>query len=201
MTLELTSPAFTHEGAIPALYTCDGEDCSPAPALYTCDREDRSPGLRWSGMPAGTKSLVLIMAETDAPNAAPPRTVWVHWIVYDLPPHATHLSEAVKSQGLPAGTHEGLNDWKHARYDGPCSAVDRRRYVFELYALGIVLPDLNRPNNSELQRAMHGHILEQAALAGHYQRRTAEVLEFTHGLDRHPSSDEENEYGIPAENL
>ena len=67
MSLELTSPAFTHEGAIPALYTCDGEDCSPAPALYTCDGEDRSPALRWSGMPAGTKSLVLMMEEGTRP--------------------------------------------------------------------------------------------------------------------------------------
>jgi chaperonin GroES len=51
MMLELTSSAFTHEGEIPALYTCDGEGCSPAPALCTCDQEDRSPALSWSGMP------------------------------------------------------------------------------------------------------------------------------------------------------
>jgi Raf kinase inhibitor-like YbhB/YbcL family protein len=171
MSLELRSAAFTHQGVIPALYTCDGEGCSPAPALYTCDGEDRSPALSWSGTPTGTKSLVLIMEETDAANAAPARTVWVHWILYNLPPHATGLCEAVKSQGLPAGTHEGLNCWRHARYDGPCSPVERRHYVFELYALGIVLPDLNRPTNAELQRKMQGHILQRATLAGHYQRR------------------------------
>jgi phosphatidylethanolamine-binding protein (PEBP) family uncharacterized protein len=64
MALELTSPAFTHEG-IPALYTCDGEDRSAAPALYTHDEEDRSPALNWAGLPAGTKSLALIMTESD----------------------------------------------------------------------------------------------------------------------------------------
>lgn len=60
MALELTSPAFTHEGEIPALLTCDGEDRSAAPALYTHDEEDRSPALNWSGLPAGTRSLALV---------------------------------------------------------------------------------------------------------------------------------------------
>jgi Raf kinase inhibitor-like YbhB/YbcL family protein len=126
MALELTSPAFTHEGEIPAPYTCDGETRSPAPALYTHDEEDRSPELNWSGLPAGTKSLTLIMAESD--NTASARTACVHWILYDLPPHATGLTEAAKPQDLPAGSREGLNNWKHLRYDGPCSPIERRRY-------------------------------------------------------------------------
>jgi Raf kinase inhibitor-like YbhB/YbcL family protein len=166
----VTSPGFAHEGEIPALYTCDGEDGSPAPALFTRDGEDRSPALSWSGVPAGTKSLALIVEESDAPTPAFPRAAWVHWIVYDLPPHAAGISEAVKPQNLPAGAHEGMNDWKHARYDGPCSPVERHRYLFELYALDTILPDLNRPTGAQLQRAMRGHILEQATLVGAYQR-------------------------------
>jgi Raf kinase inhibitor-like YbhB/YbcL family protein len=170
MALEVTSPAFANEREIPALYTCDGEDRSPAPALYTHDGEDRSPALSWSGVPAGTRSLALIVEESDAPTPASPRTAWVHWILYNLPPCVAGVSEAVKPQNLPAGAREGMNDWKHARYDGPCAPLERHRYLFELYALDTVLPELNRPTGAKLQRAMQGHVLEQATLVGTYQR-------------------------------
>ena len=168
MALELTSPAFSNEGEIPTPYTCDGETRSHTPTLYTHDQEDRSPALNWSGLPAGTKSLTLIMAESD--NTASARTACVHWILYDLRPHATGLTEAAKPQDLPAGSREGLNDWKHVRYDGPCSPIERRRYLFELYALDTTLPDLNWPTRGQLERAMQGHVLEQVSLAGTYRR-------------------------------
>jgi Raf kinase inhibitor-like YbhB/YbcL family protein len=168
MALELTSPAFTHEGEIPALYTCDGEDRSAAPALYTRDEEDRSPALNWSGLPAGTRSLALIMAESDSPASA--RMACVHWILYDLPSHSTGLTDGARPQDLPTGSRPGLNDWKHVRYDGPCSPIERRRYLFELYALDAALPDLNCPTRAQLQRAMQGHVLGQVGLAGTYQR-------------------------------
>ena len=150
------------------LILATGRPRSPAPALYTHDQEDRSPELNSSGLPAGTKSLTLIMAESD--NTASARTACVHWILYDLPPHATGLTEAAKQQDLPAGSREGLNDWKHLRYDGPCSPIERRRYLFELYALDTAFPDLNWPTRVQLERAMQGHVLEQVSLAGTYRR-------------------------------
>jgi len=174
MALELTSPAFTHEGEIPALFTCDGEDRSAVPALYTHDEEDRSPALNWSGLPAGTRSLALIMIESD--SAASPRTACVDWIRYDLPSGATGLPEAAKPQDLPTGSRAGLNNWQHVRYDGPCSPIERRRYVFELYALDAALPELNWPTRAQLQRAMQGHVLEQVGLAGTYQRHLERFL-------------------------
>ena len=156
MALILISLAFAHNGGIPQQYTCQGADVSPP--------------LEWSGLPAGTKSLALIVDDPDAPDPAAPRMTWVHWVLYNLPPTATGLREAVKPNELPAGTLEGLNDWKRTGYGGPCPPIGRHRYFHKLYALDRVLPDLGRPAKAALEKAMKGHILAHIELIGTYQK-------------------------------
>jgi Raf kinase inhibitor-like YbhB/YbcL family protein len=156
MALTVTSPAFSHNGEIPKHYTCDGEDISPA--------------LEWSGLPGGTKSVALIVDDPDAPDPAAPKMTWVHWVLYNMPPDAPGLAEAVQSPDLPAGTREGLNDWKRTGYGGPCPPIGRHRYFHKLYALDVVLPDLREPSKKELEEAMEGHILSRAEIVGTYQR-------------------------------
>ncbi len=159
MALVLTSTAFVHNGAIPKIYTCQGEDISPA--------------LAWSGLPAGTKSLALIVDDPDAPDPAAPKMTWVHWVLYNIPPGAPGapgLGEAVTSATLPAGTLEGHNNWQRTRYGGPCPPIGRHRYFHKLYALDVVLPDLGHPTSAALAQAMQGHILGQAELIGTYQK-------------------------------
>jgi hypothetical protein len=152
--MNLTSAAFSPQGEIPKKYTCDGQDLSPP--------------LAWSDLPAGTKSLALIVDDPDAPDPKAPKMTWVHWVLYNLPPTATGLSEAVKS--LPPGTRDGLNDWKRTGYGGPCPPIGRHRYFHKLYALSEVLPDLHTPNKAQLLKAMEGKILAQSELLGTYQR-------------------------------
>jgi len=156
MALLLKSSAFAHNGAIPRHYTCQGAD--------------ESPPLEWSGLPAGTKSLALVVDDPDAPDPAAPKMTWVHWVLYDIPPTATGLKEAVKPSALPPGTQEGVNDWKRTGYGGPCPPIGRHRYFHKLYALDTVLPDLKRPNKAALEQAMKGHILGHAELIGTYQK-------------------------------
>jgi Raf kinase inhibitor-like YbhB/YbcL family protein len=142
----------------------------PIPRPYTCEGADTSPPLAFGAVPAGTKSLVLIVDDPDAPDPAAPRTTWVHWLLYNLPPTSTGLPEGVARGGLPAGTLEGLNDWRRTGYGGPCPPIGRHRYFFKLYALDRVLPDLNRPTKPLLEKAIHGHVLAEAALVGTYQK-------------------------------
>lgn len=156
MTLILSSPAFLHGGSIPAPYTCDGKD--------------RSPALAWTGVPGPTRSLALIVDDPDAPDPAAPQRTWVHWILYDLPPNATGLPEAVARSALPAGTREGVNDWNRVGYGGPCPPIGRHRYFHKLFALDTALGDLRRPTKADLERAMRGHVLAQAELMGTYER-------------------------------
>jgi Raf kinase inhibitor-like YbhB/YbcL family protein len=157
MTMTLTSPAFAAGSEIPTRYTCDGDDVSPP--------------LAWSAPPAGTKSLALIVDDPDAPDPKAPKMTWVHWVLYDLPPTASGLPEAVRPSALPGGTREGLNDFKQSGYRGPCPPVGRHRYFHKLYALDVVLPDLGRPSKAQLEQAMQGHVLARAELVATYQKR------------------------------
>jgi Raf kinase inhibitor-like YbhB/YbcL family protein len=157
MPFTITSNAFDHNGEIPIRYTCEAEDISPA--------------LAWSGLPPGTRSLALIVEDPDAPDPEAPKMTWVHWVLYNIPPTAAGLPEAVSVQNLPPGTREGLNDWKRTGYGGPCPPIGRHRYFHRLYALDTMLPRLERPTRNELIAQTKGHILASAELVGTYKKR------------------------------
>ncbi len=157
MALRIVSPAFENGGDVPAVHTCEGKDVSPP--------------LGWSGVPASARSLALVVDDPDAPDPAAPRTTWVHWVLYDLPPTAPGLPEGVARAALPAGAREGTNDWRRTGYGGPCPPVGRHRYFFKLYALDVALGDLGAPTKAMLEKAMAGHVVEKAELVGTYQKR------------------------------
>lgn len=153
--MTLTSPAFADGAAIPARYTCEGEDVSPP--------------LAWTGVPAGARSLALVVADPDAPDPAHPRTTWTHWVLYDLPPDVPGLPAGVST--LPPGTREGSNDWKRTGWGGPCPPIGRHRYFFELYALDVVLGDRGHPTRQAILEILREHFLGKATLMGTYQKQ------------------------------
>ena len=155
MALTLTSSAFKQGGKIPSKYTCEGDDVSPP--------------LSFDGIPAGTKSLVLIVDDPDAPDPKAPKRVWVHWVVHNLPPETRGLPENASRTGLPQGAVSGLNDSKQASYNGPCPPVGRHRYFHKLYALDTTLP-LKALTKADIEAAIKGHVLAQAELIGTYQK-------------------------------
>lgn len=154
--LVLSSPAFAEGGEIPSKYTCDGEDLTPP--------------LAWRGLPAGTRSLALVIVDPDVPDPAAPVRAWVHWVVYAIPPGTEGLPEGAAGHALPPGVKEGLNDWQRTRYGGPCPPIGKHRYFHRLYALDITLEDLASPKKADLEVAMDGHVLDSATLIGTYQR-------------------------------
>jgi len=145
--LTITSPAFAGKSAIPARYTCDGEDINPA--------------LQIGAVPNGAKSLALIVDDPDAPAGT-----WVHWVVWNIPPQTREIPE----NGLPAGAVQGLNDWKRNSYGGPCPPSGTHRYFFRLYALDATLNLAATTSKAALLRAMQGHIIAQGELMGTYRR-------------------------------
>jgi Raf kinase inhibitor-like YbhB/YbcL family protein len=154
--MELTSTAFAPGTEIPTKYTCQGRDLSPP--------------LAWSAVPADAKSLVLLVADPDAPDPAAPKETWVHWVLYNIPPTARTLPEGAGH--LPPGTREGENDSGRTGYTGPCPPVGRHRYFHRLYALDALLPDLGAaPSWAKVEAAMGGHVIAQAELVGTYQKR------------------------------
>jgi len=158
VALTLSSAAFTNDGEIPIRYTCEGRDVSPP--------------LAWSGAPAETRAFVLIVDDPDAPDPAAPKMTWVHWVLYDIPPDIAALPEGIPSHALPPGTREGRNDWKRTGYGGPCPPIGRHRYFHTLHALSEPLGDLGTATKGEVERAMHGKVIDQAVLLGTYEKRS-----------------------------
>jgi len=144
--MRLTSTAFEHEGDIPALYTCDGEDISPALII-----ED---------LPEGTVSLVVIMDDPDAAS----RT-WDHWVAYDIEPTA-EIPEAVAELGTP-----GVNSWDRTGYGGPCPPSGTHRYFFAVYALDTALDWAPGADKTAVLDAIGDHALAEATLMGRYSRQ------------------------------
>ncbi len=143
----LTSPDFADHMMIPACYTCEGKDQNPA--------------LEISQIPAEAKTLVLIMDDPDAPHGT-----WDHWIVYDMP-----IISKIERNTSPLGIY-GLNSWGKTSYGGPCPPVGtgQHRYFFKLYALDTALDLPSGADKASVEKAMKGHILDQASLVGLYQK-------------------------------
>ena len=140
----------------------------PIPVNHTCDGNNVSPPLQWSGPPAGTKSLALIVDDPDAPMG-----IWVHWVLFNLPANTTELAEDVpKGQYLPNGARQGLNDFKHLGYGGPCPPPGKpHRYFFKVYALSATLDLKPGATRKDVERAMEKLVLGQGQLMGTYKRR------------------------------
>ena len=152
-SLLVTSDAFQAEGTIPQLYTCDGEDLSLP--------------LHWSDPPAGTQSLALIFDDVDAPGS-----IWVHWLLFDIPAGVRSLPEGGPAGATVAGLGvHGANSWGNLGYGGPCPPKGSpHRYTFRLYALDTLLDLDARASRAELDQAMQGHILGSGLLMGRYGR-------------------------------
>jgi Raf kinase inhibitor-like YbhB/YbcL family protein len=137
------------------------------PRKHTCDGADQSPPLEWSELPAGTKSLFLILEDPDAPSG-----VFTHWVLFNLPPEPAALPAAVAKQAVLAnGAMHGRNDFRRGGYGGPCPPHGQtHRYVFRLYALDAPLRLTPGGPPSEVREAANGHILGEAELIGMYGR-------------------------------
>ena len=164
-----TSPAAESTPRIPMQLTSAAfHENQSIPPKYTCDDKNVSPPLKWTGSPAATKSLVLIADDPDAPGGT-----WVHWVLYDIPSATTELPEDLpKRQYLPGGAKQGLNDFKHLGYGGPCPPPGKpHRYFFKLYALDTMLGLKPGANKLEVEGAMAKHILTEGHLMGTYKRK------------------------------
>ncbi len=154
MAFTLASAAFREGAAIPAKYTCDGVDVSPA--------------LTWSGAPAGTRSFALIADDPDAPAGT-----WVHWVLYNLPADVSELPENIaKVESLDlGGARQGRNDFRRPGYGGPCPPPGpAHRYLFKLYAVDTRLQLKAGAQKKDVEAAMEGHVLATAQLMGTYGR-------------------------------
>lgn len=155
--LVLTSSVFDDGGKIPSTHTCHGPNTSPP--------------LAWHGVPANTRSFVLIMDDPDIPMPWLRLMTWTHWLVFDIPGDTRSLpADMPGGPYLDHGAKQAVTSFRVTGYGGPCPPVGTHRYHFRLYALDSVLGlDPNATTRSALEQAMAGHVLAQAELVGAYR--------------------------------
>lgn len=154
MALTLSSSAFKQDEVIPLRYSCEGENISPP--------------LTWHGVPEGTRSLVLILDDPDAP-----RGLFTHWIVYNLPPNLDGLPEDAAANVIhQLSAIHGRNDFGQRTYGGPCPprGDDPHRYYFRLYALDSPINVMSGAPRPQVLDALRDHVLERAELVGLFER-------------------------------
>jgi Raf kinase inhibitor-like YbhB/YbcL family protein len=148
----ISSPAFSEGDPIPVQYSCDGEDQNPA--------------LEWSGTPAGTVSLALVMDDPDAPGGT-----WVHWVLFNIPSDVSGLPSSIPASAiLDDGSVHGANSWGRSDYGGPCPPGGTHRYVFKLYALDSLLELADGADPGDVEQALLEHLVGEASLMGTYTR-------------------------------
>ena len=145
--MQLKSPAFSQNGVVPAKYTCDGQNISPP--------------LQIAETPENAKSLVLICDDPDAPGKT-----WTHWTVWNIDPATTEIVEGTTL----AGSTQGVTDFGEVGYGGPCPPSGTHRYFFKLYALDTMLNMSYQAKKEDIEKAMAGHVIDQAQLTGVYSR-------------------------------
>lgn len=139
----------------------------PIPSKYTCEGENLSPPLTISDIPNGTKSLVLIVDDPDAPNGT-----FDHWIVWNISPRIHAISEGARELFSSGSTaKQGTNHYNLKQYKGPCPPPGKpHRYYFKLYALNSMLNLHEGASKEEVEHAMREHIIEKAELIGTFKR-------------------------------
>jgi Raf kinase inhibitor-like YbhB/YbcL family protein len=158
------------QGSSPDGFSIRAEAFNPGadiPRKFSCQGSDTSPALVWTDPPAGTQSIVLIVDDPDAPAGT-----WVHWVLYDLPPSARRLREALPPTGeVAGGGRQGANDFGKTGYGGPCPPPGKpHRYFFKLYALDSRLNLKAGATKADVEQAMKGHILAKTEVMGRYAR-------------------------------
>jgi Raf kinase inhibitor-like YbhB/YbcL family protein len=145
--MKIMSPEFKEGEKIPKEYTRDGED--------------KSPPLHIEEVPEQAKSLPLIMDDPDAPSGT-----FNHWLLFNMDPKIHDIRE----DSPPVMATQGRNDWGEVQYGGPKPPSGEHRYFFKAFALDSVLPLPRGVPRNELEKAMSGHVLDQATLMGKYAR-------------------------------
>jgi len=148
LTLTIGSTAFEPKGFIPAKHTCQGENINP--------------GITIENIPAGTKSLALIVDDPDAPGG-----IFDHWVIWNVRP-----MEMIIENTAPGV--EGKNSFGTNNYKGPCPSTGTHRYFFKVFALDSLLKVQEGADRKTVEKAMERHIVAEGVLIGMYRKTKIE---------------------------
>lgn len=108
--LTLTSGAFGDNATIPKDFTCRGSD--------------KSPPLQWTGVPAGTREIAVVVRDVSIGG-------FVHWVITRMDPTLGGIAQNTP----PSGSVQANNGTGRPGYAGPCPPSGTHHYEFRVYAL------------------------------------------------------------------
>ena len=128
--------------------------------------------LAWSEGPIGTRSYAVLVEDPDVRKAPAP---FVHWVVWNIPVHATHLSRAVPARSElddPEGARQGATSIGTVGYFGPRPPAGDtpHHYHVQVFALDRVLELPEGAGRDDLVSAIGGHVLASGELVGTFER-------------------------------
>lgn len=147
-TIAVSTPAFDDGGAIPTQFTCDGAGVSPP--------------LAWSDVPAGARSVALVVDDQDAPGGT-----FTHWVLAGLPASDGVLEE---DAGTPGNSVTALNSAGAPGWTPPCPPSGTHRYRFTFYALSGGAPFTAGAVTTDALRAIAAAAVAHGTLTGTYTR-------------------------------
>ena len=161
--LLMTTTAWEDGGVIPDKYT---QAAGPMAV---------SPELKWSQVPMGTQSFVLLLHDPEPVLNKGSKMDITHWLIWNIPATSTGLQEALAQGELADGSRQV--SLRGNGYMGPgAPAGPYHHYTFELYALDTKLevpqgtPQQAADTRTAVVNAMDGHVLGKAVLVARYHR-------------------------------
>lgn len=146
--MRLTSPAFNDGAVIPQRFGRNFNNTNPPLTIET--------------VPAGTVSLALFMEDPDVPAAAGV-PIWIHWVVFNIPPETREIPEHWQPTGV-----RGKGSRNELEYGGPRPPDREHCYFFRVYALDTRLDLEEGASKQQVTDAIKGHVLAAAELMGRF---------------------------------
>ncbi len=144
--LIVTSSAFSHGGAIPQKYTCEGENINPPVSV--------------ANIPANTKMLAITVHDPDADTPGG----FTHWVVWNI------MTDNIVTENYK-GAKQGYHSGGKSGYIGMCPPKDMHHYYFKVYAVDTKITLAPTADKAMLEAAIAGHVLAQGELMGTYQKQ------------------------------
>jgi len=148
------------------LHVYSVDDGGRLPAAYTCTVSFTSPSVSWDNVPAGTRTLTLIMDDPDAPSGT-----YTHWIVYNIPPGRKSLPSGITAvKEIDGGGQQGTSSSGERGYAAACPPIgSSHRYVFTLYAVDYTM-GLPTADREGIDTFLNGHWIEKATVTTTFSR-------------------------------
>ncbi|MER3496539.1 MAG: YbhB/YbcL family Raf kinase inhibitor-like protein [Armatimonadota bacterium] len=141
------------------------------PLVHSDYGDRKSPQLAWSGVPSGTKSIVVLCEDPDSFSPKP----YAHWLVANIPATMTSLPLDVSRTPAPSALGGGIQGTGYAGVLGyfgpkPPTKDPAHAYHFQVMALDTNLDLKPGFTRAELTDKVKGHVIGKGEIVGMFKK-------------------------------